>query len=254
MEWFSIIMNGKWFITLFTLVSLSSSASGAIGQSAIITYVFPYGARTNGMGEVGAALADDESTIFWNPAGLGPRNERWWGGSFTHFYEPILPIFDIPDLWHSAFAVCFQPKPSEIAPHFDIGGFGFFINYLNFGESEIYDAYGRITGTLQTYEYVMALAWGFNFADAGAENLSLGLSLKYASSVLAPGVGQGDEGIARSFAADLGLLYCFPFGLRIGFTFLNMGPSVFYKSKDEADPIPFTIYPASCSYLVHPPC
>lgn len=233
--------NHKIFIISFALLSLYTSAIGAIGQAAIITLEFPYGARSYAMGEVGAALADDESTVFWNPAGLGPVNERWHGGAITHFYEPLLPVFDIPDLWHTAFAICFQPEPSEKGSHFDIGGFGFFFNYLNFGESEIYDALGIKIGSVYSYEYVIALAWGFNFEDLGAENLSLGLTLKYAKSALAPGIGVGDEGIGRTVAIDAGFLYCFPFGMRIGFTLLNMGPPVFYISRDEADPIPFTI-------------
>lgn len=235
------MISNKLFITLLIHLLLSSSAFGDIGQSAVITLSFPYGARSYAMGEVGAALADDESTVFWNPAGLGQLNERWRGGSISYFYEPLLPTFDIPDLWHTTIAICFQPKPSEIAPYFDIGGFGFFYNFLNFGESEIYDTYGRKVGIISSYEYVMALSWGFNFADLGAKNLSLGLSIKYAKSALAPGIGKYDEGIGRTFAIDAGFLYCFPFAMRIGFTFLNMGPSVFYISKDDADPIPFTI-------------
>ena len=47
-----------------------------IGQSAIITLVFPYGTRQDGMGEVGVALGDDNSTCFYNPAGLGIRAKQ----------------------------------------------------------------------------------------------------------------------------------------------------------------------------------
>ncbi len=207
----------------------------AIGQSAVIALSFPYGARQYGMGEVGAALADDESTVFWNPAGLGQDNTRWHDGSFTIFYEPLLPAFDIPDLWHGAIATCYQPE------HIDIGGFGFFVNYLNFGQNFHYDAQGNVIDTFNSYEFIMGLAWGLNFADIGwTDNLNLGLGIKYAHSALAPGIGEGSEGVGKTFAIDFGLLYCFPFGFRIAFTLQNMGPSVFYISKDEADPIPFT--------------
>jgi hypothetical protein len=106
-------------LSLIFLLSVSSIA--AIGQSAIITLSFPYGARTNAMGEVGTALADDESCIYWNPAGLGFHDKRWQGGAVTHFFQPLLPAFGVPDLWHMSFAACYQPPPSEIAPHFDIG-------------------------------------------------------------------------------------------------------------------------------------
>ena len=39
-------------------------------KSAVITLVFPSGARSLAMGEVGTALADDEQAAFYNPAGL----------------------------------------------------------------------------------------------------------------------------------------------------------------------------------------
>ncbi len=232
----------KFIIATFTILyCCTSSVVCAIGQSSVITLTFPFGARQNGMGEVGTALADDESTVYWNPAGLGPVNERWHGGAVTHFYEPLLPAFDIPDLWHAAFAACYQPRPSEIAPHFDIGGFGFFYNHLNFGENEQYDMMGRVVNRFRSYEYVLGLSWGFNFADMGAENFSAGLGVKFAHSALAPGIGEGSEGTASTVAIDVGILQCFPFGLRIGFTLQNMGPPVFYINKDNTDPIPFTV-------------
>ncbi len=222
------------------LICSHATICGDIGQSSIITLSFPYGARQYGMGEVGAALADDESTVFWNPAGLGIDNERWYGGAFTQFYEPLLPAFETPDLWYTAFAVCFQPKPSDVAPHFDPGGFGLFCNFLNFGEIIQYDAQGRIVGSYHGFEYVFGFGWGFNFAPIGAENLSLGLEIKYAHSALYPGIGDALEGTAQTVAFDFGTLYCFPFGMRIAFTLQNMGRYVYYISMEEADPIPFT--------------
>lgn len=227
-----IIILCWWFFT-----------QSAIGQSAVITLAFPFGARGTGMGETGVSLADDESVVFWNPAGLGVRNERWHGGSVSNFYERLLPAFNIPDLWHTAFAACYQPRPSDNGPCFDFGGFGFFFNFLNFGENQQYDAYGRLVNTFSSYEYVLALAWGFSFADMGAENLSAGITAKYAHSALAPGIDEYDPnaGIGKTVAFDLGLLYRFNFGMRLGLTFQNMGPSVYYISRDEADPIPFTI-------------
>ena len=56
-------------------------ASGAypIGQSAVITLVFPPGARATGLGEAFVGLADDASATYFNPAGLGqaPLANAW---------------------------------------------------------------------------------------------------------------------------------------------------------------------------------
>lgn len=215
---------------------------GKIGQSAIITLSFPYGARTNAMGEVGAALADDESCLFWNPAGLGVVNERWYGGSGAFFREPLLPIFDL-DLWHYSYAVCYQHPPSSISPLFDVGGFGLLLNYISYGTNEQYNAQGKKIADFQSFEYSFGLSYGFNFAEFGIPDLATGITVKYAHSALAPGIDEHDPsaGIGQTFAVDLGTLYTFPFGLRLGLTLINMGPSVYYINPTDGDPIPFTV-------------
>jgi hypothetical protein len=52
-------------VPLFLIPALSFAAG-----SAIITLEMPVGARQLGMGEVGAALADDATAMYYNPAGL----------------------------------------------------------------------------------------------------------------------------------------------------------------------------------------
>lgn len=149
----------------------------------------------------------------------------------TIFYEPLLPAFDIPDLWHATLA--------GIYPTEEWGTIGGYINYLNFGKSEIYDAYGREKGTISSSEFVAALSYGLQLK----ENFSFGINIKFARSALAPGIGEGDEGIGRTFAIDAAILKrnLLLENLNLGFSVLNMGPPVFYISKDEADPIPFTL-------------
>jgi hypothetical protein len=50
-----------------------------VGQSAVITLVFPPGARATGLGEAFTGVADDANAIFFNPAGLGqdPLANSW---------------------------------------------------------------------------------------------------------------------------------------------------------------------------------
>jgi hypothetical protein len=208
--------------------------SDAAFQTAIITLVFPSGARECGMGEVGTALADDENVLYWNPAGLGVRNERWTYAAGTSFWELLLPELRLQDLWHA--------HGSGVSQAFfdHIGGFGADVNYLNFGTNEYADEEGRLIHTFTSWEGVAALGWGFNFEDIGIENHSWGITLKGVQSALAPGIGPGDQGTARTFAVDIGYLFRFCQFWRFGFTFMNMGPPVFYISEDEKDPIPFT--------------
>jgi hypothetical protein len=144
------------------------------------------------------------------------------------FYEPLLPAFNMPELWHVALA--------GIIPIEEWGTLGMYFSYLNFGKNEEYDANGRFKRAFNSYEFVLALAYGLQVK----ENLSIGFNLKYAHSALAPG--QGAEGVARTFAFDAAILKrnLFIKNLSLGFTLMNMGPAVTYVKKDENDPIPFT--------------
>ena len=58
---------------------LAAPALSLAAGSAIITLEMPVGARQLGMGEVGAAVADDATAMFYNPAGLafGPLADEW---------------------------------------------------------------------------------------------------------------------------------------------------------------------------------
>lgn len=146
------------------------------------------------------------------------------------FYEPLLPAFDIPELWHANVAGVF---PTE-----EWGTIGFYLNYLNFGENTQYDAQGRLVDKFQSYEFVLALCYGLPIK----QDFSFGINIKYAHSALAPGIGEGSEGVGKTFAIDAAILKrnLLLKNLSLGFHLMNMGPSVFYISREEADPIPFT--------------
>ncbi len=63
----------------FAVIAFFHSSSFAVGQSAVITLVFPPGARATGLGEAFTAVADDANATFFNPAGLGqdPLANSW---------------------------------------------------------------------------------------------------------------------------------------------------------------------------------
>ncbi|HMD69538.1 MAG TPA: PorV/PorQ family protein [Chitinivibrionales bacterium] len=209
--------------------------SFAVGQSAVITLVFPSGSRSLAMGEVGTALADDEDVLFYNPAGLGIPNQRWDRGAGTNFFEQLLPAFKIPDLWHGHSAILYQPE----SPLY--GGYAVDLNYLNFGLNTSTDELGNAIAQYMSYEYVLSAAWGFSLEEIGIHNHFFGVALKLINSALAPGIGPNGEGTARSYAVDFGYIWRFLPYMRFGLTFANMGPSVYYINSQESDPIPFTI-------------
>jgi hypothetical protein len=150
---------------------------------------------------------------------------------FMVFYEQLLPAFKLPDLWHIYLA--------GVIPTEDWGTIGATVNYINFGDIELTDKGGAVTGLTHAWEGVFGLSYGIPIK----EDLSFGLNLKYVHSALAPDYGEGDEGIGRTFAVDAALLKrnLFIEGLSLGLNLQNMGPPIYYISRKDADPIPFNV-------------
>ncbi|HUI93952.1 MAG TPA: PorV/PorQ family protein [Chitinivibrionales bacterium] len=147
------------------------------------------------------------------------------------FHEMLLPAFKIPDLWHVYLA--------GVLPTEDWGTIGVTVNFINFGVNTSTDEQGREIAEYRSWEGVFGLSYGLLLAP----DFSAGINIKYAHSALAPGYGPGDEGVGQTFAIDAALLKknLFVKNLSLGFMLQNMGPSIFYISQQEADPIPFTV-------------
>ena len=159
------------------------------------------------------------------------------------FYEQLLPAFKIADLWHIYWALVW---PTE-----DWGTLGLTINYINFGINEWTNELGAVIGRARSWEGVFGLSYGISLM----QDFSLGLNIKYAYSALAPGFGPGNEGVGQTFAVDEALLKrnFLVKDLDLGFNLQNMGPSIFYISQQERDPIPFTIKLGAAYHAVQTP-
>ncbi len=93
-------------VILITLISYQEIAYSAVGESAVITLIFPPGARATGLGEAFTGLADDANATFYNPAGLGqsPQANSWklhlnkTGATFTSIAAKKRKDFGSKDL------------------------------------------------------------------------------------------------------------------------------------------------------------
>jgi hypothetical protein len=149
------------------------------------------------------------------------------------FYEALLPVLGLKDLYHVFAGGSF---PIE-----DWGTLGGFMNYVSFGQNVTTDASGGDGQTFDAYE----LVGGLSYATRITHDLGLGVTAKFIYSALAQGVtstGEKTDGIARSYALDIGLLQknLWLKGFSVGFVMQNMGPAVFYVDQAQSDPIPFT--------------
>jgi len=143
------------------------------------------------------------------------------------FYEQILPAFGMTDLWHGF--------PAVVIPTEEWGTLAFSVNYINMGDNEQWDELEVYLGKARAWEGVFGLSYGFPVR----EDLSLGLNAKYVYSVLDSRSG----GTGQTFAIDAGILKrnFLVDKLDIGFMLQNMGPSIYYMTPEEADPIPFSL-------------
>jgi hypothetical protein len=66
------------FLSLLLFLFTTGVQSG-VGESAVITLIFPPGSRSTGMGEAFTGLANDATATYFNPAGLGqaPQANSW---------------------------------------------------------------------------------------------------------------------------------------------------------------------------------
>jgi ligand-binding sensor domain-containing protein len=157
------------------------------------------------------------------------------------FYEQLLPAFKISDLWHFYIGATL--------PTNEWGTLGFTVNFINFGENDLQSETGQYMGKVRSWEGVFGLCYGLSLS----QTFSLGLNIKYAHSALAPGAASG--GVGRTFAIDAGLLKrsFLLKDLDVGLNLQNMGPSIFYVSQEQRDPIPFTLKLGSAYHLVKTP-
>jgi hypothetical protein len=162
------------------------------------------------------------------------------------FYESLLPVLNLPDLYHAFLGTTF---PVE-----EWGTLGGFVNFVSFGKNEQTDQNGDAINEFSSYELVAALSYGTRLS----KNVALGLNAKFIYSALAMGVtssGEKTDGIAASYAVDAGLLWRNAFfkGFSLGLVMQNMGPAVFYVDQAQADPIPFTWKVGMAYDLIHTP-
>lgn len=171
----------------------------------------PVGARAVAMGKAYSALAQDGSTLFWNPAGVVRTP-----GRKNFFFS------------HSEYAA-------------DIG-----LDYLSFhGRGQNY-GYGVSFGALRsgdilrttelnqegTGQYFNANQFfvGLTLARAMTDRFSIGGTVKYYQENL-------DEFQAKSIMADIGILYYVGLGdMRVGFSVRNFGKDIKPEGSPPAQP------------------
>ena len=192
-------------------------SSSANGTTAADFLNLGAGARAAAMGQAAAAVADDATSLYWNPAAL--TNVR--GHSVTLMHAPYVAssYFD-----YAAYAQNMDRY----------GAFGASLQYFSLGGLNATDASGADIGAASPYDLAASFGYAYRFADSDGkrDGFSVGAAGKFISQKIVTS--------AKTFAADFGILSpaYFDERLRVAAAVLNAGPPV--KFDQASEPLPLT--------------
>lgn len=184
-----------------TAVPFQTNVS-AVGTNAATFLEIGVGARAMSMGGSYAAVANDASALYWNPAGIvwipnveiEATHNSWLLGSSHDFVGVVVPVPSI----NSTIGISFLT--------------------LGFGDQPVRTV-DRPEGTGESYD-ARDMAIGLTYAFALTDRFGFGLTAKYITQRI-----WFESGSA--FGLDLGIFYVTPVeGLRLGISMSNFGTSL----------------------------
>jgi hypothetical protein len=167
----------------------------------------------------------------WFSTGAGIEQYKDADYQLSFFYEKLLPILNVPDLYH-LFA-------GMTIPLSEWGTLGAFVNFISFGETVV-STDDSDEGTAANSSEIVG---GFAYGTKLTKNVGLGLSVKFFYSDLSSGASTSEEEATTfSYAFDIGILKknLLIEDLSAALVLANIGPSVYYTEKSDQEPIPLT--------------
>ncbi|MBK7107042.1 MAG: PorV/PorQ family protein [Ignavibacteriae bacterium] len=208
------------FLIMITNLVVAQNKPYRVGTTAANFLEMGIGSAANSMGEAYVGVANDISSMYWNPAGLGyiASNE------VLFMYQP----------WVADIKVSFAGA-AIIIPQ--IGTLGLSVTNMDYGKTEV-TTMAMQEGTGETYsagEYSIGLSYGRKLADW----FGFGTSIKWISSNIW-------HLSANALALDLGVMVNTQFfsfssdradGMSIGMSISNYGTRIQYDGIDLLVPI-----------------
>ena len=218
-------MKTNNYFQIFAWLLLFSGIS--IGQPQLYN---PIGCRSLAMGNTGYILADDESALFYNPAGLGFSNYRWNGGAFTYHQ---VPLTEMPGSYYG-----FAYQDDRI-PKFGFAG------YVNHFSDEVLEYTSDFTGAIDPNSPIVekrsdntfAMGMGYCFQSNDIFDNSAGIGIKYFQE-------NYNDIQSSTIAFDAGYLLRIIKQFRFGIVFRNIGPDYSFHYNDSITskyPLPLTV-------------
>jgi len=188
------------------LMAMTACASaGEPGSSGFTFLRLGNGARAGGMGEAFTAVADDATSIYWNPAGMASVEEVEL------------------NLTHNEWLVDIRFEQATVVNEMWGGAAGISFTGLFYGSLDRYGEYPSLTpdGTFSPYD----LAFAFGYARDIIPNVAVGGAFKMIYSKI-------DFESATGYAVDLGVTHRSRIeGLTIAASVLNLGPQTSFVEE-----------------------
>lgn len=202
-------MTRKISIALTAILTLAFGAAelraGDAGTSGFLFLRLGNGARASGMGEAFTAVADDATSVYWNPAGLAS-------------------IEDVElNVTHSEWLMDIRFEQVSVVNEMFGGAAGLSFTGVYYGSMDRYGDYPSIVndGTFSPYDLSVAAGYGMDVLP----NLSAGVSAKLIYEKI-------DFESATGWAVDAGLIHRSMIeGLTLAASMLNLGPQVSFVSE-----------------------
>ncbi len=199
-------------IILILTVFPALFAQSKVGTTAANFLTIPMGAKASSMGGAFVAIANDATTIFWNPGGSSRLSKSEFQVAYSEWL--VGTSFN----W-AGLALRLD----------DDNAIGISINQLNYGEEEITTPEAP-NGTGQKWD-AQDISLAVTYCKNLTDRFSIGGSIKYIRQQI------WNES-ASAFALDIGLLFSTQLeGLKIGMNISNFGTEMQLDGKDLLQPI-----------------
>jgi hypothetical protein len=205
------------FLASFSFELYSQESGGGYAETYLLRTV---GTRAQSMSGAYTAISNEPSSIFNNPAGIG----------FLPNKPTISSSISSYGLGRSQASLLWGQRLNR-----DFG-IGFGILSYNSDKFMGRDGFGNETGTLQDWQYAMALSAAYR-----KESMSLGITAKYLKHRLS-----GSDTYATGAAIDIGTKFDIFEVFTIGLTMKNIGSQMFWNKYDSRqalnESLPYSIH------------
>ena len=190
------------FVILICSILFAVDKTGTMAAKFLSTNI---GSRAVGMGGAFTAVANDGSSMYWNPAGIGFNG-------LSRFY--VNHSNWIADIAFDYFSVSFPIGKNRVL--------GLNITSVTMGDMEVTRYGNEDTGeTFSASDHAFGITYALNLTD----RFSIGLNGKFIQEKIA-------NNHANGIALDLGTLFKTPYGFRLGTSISNFGPKMRMTGDD----------------------